>query len=289
MSMLIQGQETGGGVGVTGTIPAADDSAGMSRRLGSTVRRAIEDIYVLAAQDELIIGDRLPSERELAQELMVSRSTIRAALAYLRERGEIITGHGREGTILAKDIAHVSAQERIDVKTKSTRLIERPSGSADGVPSMLASQGLECRTVVLDARVCECPEGIGRAFGFRGSAPLIRIERRRTVLDEPLSYEQTYVNQRIYPHFLDYDLTQSISQLLRVRCGAKVATVQEMIQVVPAFGRCAKLLSLKSGTPVLYAVSRAVGEDGRTVVLSHDMFPANRVRLTTSRSLCPAR
>lgn len=56
-----------------------------------------------------------------------------------------------------------------------------------------------------------------------------------------------------------------------------------------AFGRCAKLLSLKSGTPVLYAVSRAVEEDGRTVVLSHDMFPANRVRLTTSRSLCPAR
>lgn len=289
MSMLMQGQVTGDDAGITPATSAVSNSVDTSCRLGRAVRRTIEDIYVLAAQDELVVGDRLPSERELAQELMVSRSTIRAALAYMRERGEIVTGHGREGTVLARDIADASAQEHIEVNTKSARLIERPSGSADGVPSMLASQGLECKTVVLDARVCECPEGIGRAFGFRGSAPLIRIERQRAVLDEPLSYEQTYVDQRIYPNFLDCDMTESISQLLQVRYGAKVATVQEMIQVVPAFGRCAKLLGLESGTPVLYAVSRAVGEDGRTIVLSHDMFPANKVRLTTSRSLSPDR
>lgn len=268
-----------------GTAPRTSDVGGKSPHVGRVVRRAIDDIHILAVQNELVVGDRLPSERELAQELMVSRSTIRAALAQMRDQGEIVTRPGREGSVIAADIAHMPSQERIEVNAKSTRLIERPSGSADGVPSMLASQGLVCETTVLDARICDCPEGICRAFGFRGAAPLARVERRRTVLGEPLSFEQTYVDPRAYPHFLSLDLTQSISQLLQVNCGAKVTTVQEVIQVVPAFGRCAKFLGLEPGMPVLYAVSRAVGGDGHTVVLSHDMFPAKRVRLTTSRSL----
>ena len=210
--------------------------------MGRVVRRAIDDIHILAVQNELVVGDRLPSERELAQELMVSRSTIRAALAQMRNQGEIVTGPGREGSVIAADIAHMPSQERIEVNAKSARLIERPSGSADGVPSMLASQGLVCETTMLDVRICECHEGICRAFGFRGAAPLARVERRRTVLGEPLSFEQTYVNQRAYPHFLSLDLTQSISQLLQVECGAQVTAVQEMIRVVPAFGRCARCL-----------------------------------------------
>ena len=32
---------------------------------------------------------------------------------------------------------------------------------------------------------------------------LARIERIRTIGDEPISYEQTYINQRDYPSFLD--------------------------------------------------------------------------------------
>lgn len=254
-------------------------------RLGHAVRRAIDDIHMLAAQDELMVGDRLPSERDLAQELMVSRSTIRAALAAMREQGEIMTSPRRGGTIIATDIARIASRDRIEINAKSTRLIERPSGSAAGVPSMLASQGLECVTEVLDARICECPESVGRAFGFRGAVPLIRVERVRTVQGKPLSYEQTYVNQRDYPDFLNLDLTRSISQLLQGECGAVVHTVQEMIQVVPGFGRCATYLGLQTGAPVLCAVSRALGADGRVVVLSHDMFSATAVKLTTSKTV----
>lgn len=49
---------------------------------------------------KLTSGARLPPERELASELGVAYDTVRRAAALLRERGLIITVHGR-GTYVA--------------------------------------------------------------------------------------------------------------------------------------------------------------------------------------------
>ena len=49
---------------------------------------------------ELRSGFRLPPERELAQETGVAYDTIRRAAVLLRERGLIVTVHGR-GTYVA--------------------------------------------------------------------------------------------------------------------------------------------------------------------------------------------
>jgi DNA-binding GntR family transcriptional regulator len=50
---------------------------------------------------ELAPGSRLPPERELATLYGVSYDTVRRATAVLRERGLIVTVHGR-GTYVAK-------------------------------------------------------------------------------------------------------------------------------------------------------------------------------------------
>lgn len=49
---------------------------------------------------ELKPGTRLPAERDLARDLGVAYDTVRRAAALLRERGLIITVHGR-GTYVA--------------------------------------------------------------------------------------------------------------------------------------------------------------------------------------------
>ena len=50
---------------------------------------------------ELAPGSRLPAERDLAAELGVSYDSVRRAMELLRERGLIVTVHGR-GTFVAK-------------------------------------------------------------------------------------------------------------------------------------------------------------------------------------------
>jgi len=44
---------------------------------------------------------RLPSEAELSQQYGVARVTVRRAIAQLRERGKVVTVHGR-GTYVAQ-------------------------------------------------------------------------------------------------------------------------------------------------------------------------------------------
>ena len=141
---------------------------------------------------------------------------------------------------------------------------------------MLASQGLECETTVLQADVRECPENICLGFGLSIGSQLIRIELTRTIDLEPISY-----NQRDCPSFLELDLTRSIYQLLRTVCSADIHTVEESIEVVPGMGRCIRHLKLQTGAPLLRVFSRALDSAGHPVVLSQDTYPANKVRLTT--------
>ncbi len=60
------------------------------------------DILSLAARSSLRRGDRLPTERDLASELQLSRTTIRNAMALLEDEGMVSRQVGR-GTFLRSD------------------------------------------------------------------------------------------------------------------------------------------------------------------------------------------
>ena len=59
---------------------------------------------------ELRPGSRLPAERDLARDLGVAYDTVRRAAVLLRERGLIITVHGR-GTYVAEPSAQASVRQ----------------------------------------------------------------------------------------------------------------------------------------------------------------------------------
>ena len=62
--------------------------------------RVAEDIAERIASGELAAGARLLAERDLAEHYGVSYGTVRRAIAVLRERGLIVTIHGR-GTFVS--------------------------------------------------------------------------------------------------------------------------------------------------------------------------------------------
>lgn len=79
-------------------IPAAFDPHGPT-----LVYIALADHIAARIQaGELQPGARLPAERDLAQEYGVAYMTVRRAAVVLRERGLIVTVHGK-GTFVAED------------------------------------------------------------------------------------------------------------------------------------------------------------------------------------------
>ncbi|MGZ3675874.1 MAG: winged helix-turn-helix domain-containing protein, partial [Ktedonobacterales bacterium] len=104
-------------VGGVGRAAAATRRGGVGLESGR--RGRVEDLRVAArcrvnAQvdrirprirgGELPQGQRLPSERELAEELAVSRTTVREALQALREEGFITAVRGRSGGTFVTDL-----------------------------------------------------------------------------------------------------------------------------------------------------------------------------------------
>lgn len=78
------------------------------------IRQRYEQIADRLVQDirdgRLLPGDRLPGERELAQQLGVGRASVREALGYLQVRGLVETRHGA-GSFVVPDAAALVARE----------------------------------------------------------------------------------------------------------------------------------------------------------------------------------
>lgn len=66
-------------------------------------REVARDIEARIKSGELQPGTRLRSERELAEYYQCAYGTVRRAIADLRERGYIITEHGRGNYIAIPD------------------------------------------------------------------------------------------------------------------------------------------------------------------------------------------
>src|SRR5206468_2978859 len=101
-------------------------------------------------------GERLGAERELAERLGVSRSTVRAALADLERSGVVRRTRGRAGGIFVAD-----------------RKVERDLTSLAGLPAYLRRQGFQSDARVLRTAAAE----EARLLGVRRGAPLLAIAR----------------------------------------------------------------------------------------------------------------
>jgi DNA-binding FadR family transcriptional regulator len=63
----------------------------------------IAAIKLMIEQDVLVPGDRIPSERELAERLSISRPSVREALRTLAYLGIVETRHGGASFLLNRD------------------------------------------------------------------------------------------------------------------------------------------------------------------------------------------
>ena len=91
-----------------------------SMRQGTTVDRIAQRIADHIAAHRLRPGDRLPSERELASLLGVSRPSLREALRWLQAGGQVIVRHGT-GVFVAEPAASTALRKGLADQELSLR------------------------------------------------------------------------------------------------------------------------------------------------------------------------
>ena len=100
---------------------------GPASRIQPVARSSMRDVIAgrlaaLIGSGALSVGDPLPSERELASAMAVSRETIRGALAILSTRGIVSVAQGARTTVASDDVGELGLPRILPIsKAESAR------------------------------------------------------------------------------------------------------------------------------------------------------------------------
>ena len=239
--------------------------------LGPTARAARERLLAGIRDGRPGPGERLGTERELAEELGVSRSTIRAALAELERGGVVRRARGRSGGIFV-----------------AARKVERDLGSLAGLPAYLRRQGFEPDARVLSTDTIEADPETAAELGVSDGELVLEVVRVRLADGEPISLERAQFPAERFPSLLDRSLGGSLYELLEREYDLVPGEARERIEVVAAGAAEARLLGVPRGAPLLAVQRTAWDAEGRAFERSQDLFRADRARIVVRARAAPA-
>ena len=202
---------------------------------------------------------RLPSERELARELGVSRMTVRQAVRDLVDEGEIFTAPGR-GTF------------------RAVAKLKQPLGALTSFTQDMLQRGMTPTSRVLEAVPTTDPV-VAERLGLGAAARIGRIRRLRLADGEPMAIETTHVPLDLCPGVLRMDLEhRSLHEILRSVFRLRLRSAEQSIESRNADYGTAEVLAIQPGAPVLYIERHTELDDGRIVEFVRSYYRGDRYK-----------
>lgn len=212
------------------------------------------------ARGDLGPGDRLPPERGLAATLGVSRMTVRQAFDQLARRGLVERGVGR-GTFVSSP--------KVD--------LDRTEGVA-GFTEQMERAGLEPGATVLGSEILRAPGAVARALELDAGAPVARIRRLRSGGGVPLTLEDSWLPEALFPGILAEDLAGSLYALMGTRYRHAPVRAVEHLEPVAARAADAVALGVRARSPLMLVERVAYDAAGVPVQYSQDRHRGDRAR-----------
>ena len=212
-------------------------------------------------------GDRMPTERELAERYGCSLITVRHALGELVREGRIERTRGRGTYVL---------QPRID----------RDIAGAMSFSEEMQRRGLDPATRVVTARIEPAGEAIAGSLGIGADAPVVYLERVRLGSGEPLLLEQARLPAERFPGLLAFDLERrSLYDILSERYETRIVRAREAVEPVVLKRREAELLDLPTRSLALQIDGVAFAADGSAVEAARSFVRGDRTRYYLERDV----
>ena len=210
-------------------------------------------------------GDRLPTERDLAERYGCSLITIRRALGEMVREGRLERTRGRGTFVLAP---------RLDIDFSG----------AQSFTEEMQTRGLDPETRLIAARPEAAGEAVATALGLDLGSPTLYVERLRLAAGEPLLLEQVHLPAERFPGLLATDLEAgSLYEVLTERYGVYVARAREALEPVLLRAREARLLGSRPGAPALLIEGIASTAEGTPIEFGRTYVRGDRTRYYVER------
>jgi GntR family transcriptional regulator, phosphonate transport system regulatory protein len=224
-------------------------------------RRIADDIERSIIQGDVVPGERLPGEVEIADRFGVNRHTVRRALSELTERGLVRAERG-SGTYV-----------------ETTRL-PYPIRSRTRFSEIVGAAGHQAGGRLLTSAIEAASGHVARQLDIAPNAQVIRLEILRSVDRVPVSLGTTWLPlDRVPKAVRHYRATNSMTKTLARAGIADYRRHSTRISAAVVDALDAARLHLPAGRPLIVVDSTDVTPDGRPVLTTHARFAADRVEL----------
>lgn len=202
------------------------------RQLQQAIESAIEHKIVDA-------GDFLPAERQLAQQLNLSRVTVSKAMQALEKKSVVIRQQG-VGTQIAKYLGYSLSHE-------------------SGFTSQVVKAGGTVTTQWLLRTLTEATADIAAKLGLAVGAQIAQLRRIRIANGQPVSFENNYIPFQYLPE--PAKLTDSLYALWESQ-GITFSQVQHKVKAISCNEEQANWLNSTVGAPLLFVRQTSTSKTG---------------------------
>jgi GntR family transcriptional regulator len=226
-----------------------------------------EEIERLIERDGLATGDRLPAEAQLAEQLGVSRSTIREALRELELRGRIERAHGR-GTMVASVAPIVTGLPVLE-----------------SLESLAERQGWRCGTESVRIEQVPLPAEMAGLLEIPAGAPATYLSRVKTRDWHPIARMETWCAADLLgTGELRARFKSSITELLLVSDGGlKLDYAVAQVSAAAADDETASALHVPPGSPLVVLAELFYATPARPLCYSRNSFVPDSIQLEVMR------
>lgn len=188
------------------------------------------------------IGDRLPSERDLAEQFQVSRMTLRQAITVLVDEG-ILERRAGSGTYVAS--------RRVQEKMRGTTSFTEIISSQGKIPST--------RVISYQRKLASKTER--ERLALRKNDYVIQMERVRFADNIPVVYEVASIPETLINHFEKQQVTEHFFKTLTEH-GYDIGKSQQVIYAKTATEKVADYLGIEKGHAILALTQVSYFRDG---------------------------
>jgi GntR family transcriptional regulator len=214
-------------------------------------------------------GSRLPAEPELAQQLGVSRATLREAMRTFEGQGLIRRRQG-VGTFVVSN----------------SQIIESGLEVLESIETLSNKIGLDVSMGTYHTHQIEANAEQAEALGVEVGTPLLKVVRVINAEDRPVAFLVDILPTDILSlEELKRDFTGSVLDLLMRRGEPELSNSLTDICSVPATSEIARALEIQRGDVLLLFTARLFSNLGRVVDYSYSYFLPGYFRFHVVRRL----
>lgn len=204
-------------------------------------------------------GSSIPTERSLAADFDVSRTTVRQALAELTVEGRLLRVQGK-GTFAAKP----KVAQRLQLT---------------GYTEDMRAQGRQPTSRLLEVIEEPAAEELATLLGTRAGSTVLRLRRLRLADGEPMAIETTHLPlSRFRGLTAKLETGGSLYKVLREQFDVELGHAEETIETALASPEEAELLGADVGLPMLLLSRHSFDTEGRPVEWVRSIYRGDRYK-----------